>query len=250
MTNQLLTDPDNAKAYQLLCDCPSGSIRSWATKAGWTNSRMERFLLRLKAEGLARIERTVEGSKFIPLLSETVSETLPEAPSRYLGITATTTAVDNVPRYAMSAADCIELIVAANRVLEQREWEPIPEDNRGSIAAATKILRVVPVKRAITLLEQAVRLFNPSATGGEPLRSLGHPFVTRYVVNEFRRTERELAQGQLSLLFVERTGPPPHVFGSKVLPIEPEKPPATLESIAAGRAEFERIAATGKGERL
>lgn len=146
----------------------------------------------------------------------------------------------------MSAADCIELIVAANRVLEQREWEPIPEDNRGSIAAATKILRVVPVKRAITLLEAAVRQFNPSATGGEPLRSLGHPFITRYVVNEFRRTERELAQGQLSLLFVERTGPPPHVFGSKVLPTEPEHPPATAESIAQGRAEFERMAAASE----
>jgi hypothetical protein len=127
-------------------------------------------------------------------------------------------------------------------VLEQREWEPIPEDNRGSIAAATKILRVVPVKRAIALLEAAVRLFNPSATGGEPLRSLGHPFITRYVVNEFRRTERDLAQGQLTLLFVERAGPPPHVFGSKKLPAEAEPPPATPEAITAGREEFLRIA--------
>jgi hypothetical protein len=88
--------------------------------------------------------------------------------------------------------------------------------------------------------------FNPSATGGEPLRSLGHPFITRYVVNEFRRTERELAQGQLSLLFVERAGPPLHVFGSKVLPTEPEQPPATPESIAQGRAEFERMAAASE----
>lgn len=243
-----LTDPDNAKAYQLLCDQPRGSSRAWATKAGWTHSRMVRFIEALKAEGLCRVETLPRrgGSLFVPTVGVPKRSETFRSPDVVLDKSNSN---NKVPRYAVTAADCIELIVAANRVLEQREWEPIPEDNRGSIAAATKILRDVPVKRAIALLEAAVRLFNPSATGGEQLRSLGHPFITKYVVNEFRRTERELAQGQLSLLFVERTGPPPQVFGARK-PSEPEKPPATADSIAQGRAEFERIAAHGKIERL
>lgn len=201
---------------------------------------MERFLLRLSVEGLARVERTVEGSRFLPLLSETLSETVSRTASRHLGSTTTATALDNVPRYG--EAD-VELIRTANVVLLERGWETIKEDNRGSLAGASKILKVVPLDRARPLLEQAIRQFNPSATGGEPLRSLGHPFITRYVINEFRRAERDLTRGQLSLLFVERTSPPLHVVGSKTLPTEPEPPAATPEAIAKGRAEFERLRA-------
>lgn len=251
-----LTDPDNAKAYQTLCDCPSGSTRSWATKAGWTRSRMERFLLRLKAEGLARVERTVEGSRFLPLLSETVSETLSQTVSRYLGSTAVavTPALDKVPRYGeapsgrqqpIADADDIRLIVASNEILKDRDWQTISEDNRGSLAGAAKILKAVPFDRAVPLLEAAIRQFNPSATGGEPLRSLGHPFITRYVINEYRRLERDLSRGQLPLLFVERTGPSAHVYGARRVAQPQDAPPAGPEHIAAGM----RAAAEGMRNR-
>lgn len=201
---------------------------------------MVRFIQTLKAEGLCRIETLPHrgGSLFVPTLGVPKrSETF----RRHDVVLDKSNSNNEVPRYAVTAADCVELIVAANRILQQREWEPIPEDNRGSITAATKILRVVPVDRAISLLEAAVRLFNPSATGGEQLRSLGHPFITKYVINEFRRTERDLVQGQLTLLFVERTGPPQQVFGARK-PSEPEKPPATADTIAAATDEFRRIA--------
>lgn len=210
---------------------------------------MERFILQLKALQLARIDVSLKGSTFVPLTVPDASQTRPAA---HLG-SRTATTLDKVPRYGEPpAVETRELILVANRELKERGWETIREDNRGSLAGAQKILRVVPFARAVPLLEAAVRQFNPSATGGEPLRSLGHPFITRYVTNEFRRTERDLAQGQLTLLFVERTGPPQHVFGSKALPASNEvevlphsdEPPASAEAIAQGRAEFERMAAS------
>jgi len=216
---------------------------------------MERFLLRLKAEGLARIEVSLDGSTFVPMGVPDASRT---RPAPYLGSKAVT-ALDKVPRYAdaptqrqqpIADPDDVRLIAAANEILEEHhKWPAILLDNRGSIVGAQKMLKIVPVDRAIPLLQQAVRFFNPSATDGEPLRSLGHPFITRYVINEYRRTQRDLAGGQLSMLFVERTSPPIHVYGGRdaVAPLDevekPEPPPATPEAITAGRAEFERLAA-------
>lgn len=225
---------------------------------------MERFLLQLKAEGLARIDVDIKGSTFVPLKG--VPDASQTRPAAYLGSKSNSNK-QPVSRYGeapgmkqqpapIAEPDEVRLIAAANEVLHQRGWTAISLDNFGSIKAAKKVLAAVPCDRAIPLLEAAVRLFNPSATDGEPLRSLGHPFVTRYVINEFRRAQRDLVGGQLSMLFVERTNPPQHVYGSRhtVAPLDevgkPEPASATPEAIAAGRAEFERIAAGGQTERL
>lgn len=201
MTHPLLSDPENAKAYQLLCDRPTGSIRSWAARAGWTKARMERFILQLKVKQLARIDSGPMGSIFVPLgVSDSVSDSVS------LGSTAVKATADKrqVSRYGESP-DEKRLLTTANAVLRERGWPEIDEYYNGSLAAARKILKAVPVDRAIPLLEQAVRVFNPSSTGGESLKSLGHPFIARYVVNEYRRTQRDLERGQLPILFLDRT---------------------------------------------
>lgn len=248
VTNPFLTDPDNAKAYQHLCDQPRGSSRAWAKQTGWTHSKMVRFIEALKAEGLCRIEPRRGGSLFVPICA-----TVPKRSETFRNADVLDTKSNSKPpvsRYGeapgtkqqpIAELDELRLIAAANEVLFQRKWTAISLDNFGSLKAAKKMLAVVPCDRAIPLLEQAVRLFNPSATDGEPLRSLGHPFITRYVINEFRRTERDLAQGQLSMFFVERTSPPQHVVGSKVLPTEAEPALVSPEEISAARAEIERL---------
>lgn len=245
MKRPVLSDQENARAYQTLCDCPSGSTRSWAAKAGWTKSRMERFLLQLRADSLARIDTGPMGSIFVPLgVSDTVPDSVSDS-TPYLGSKSDS---DKVPRYGESPrqakadgpapdVDVALLIATANVVLTEREWETLRPDNFGSIAGAKKILATVPIDRAIPLLEAAVRAFNPSSTGGDTLKSLGHPFITRYVINEYRRRERELTAGQLPILFVE--GKPLHVYGARK---HDERPPAKPETIAAGVDEFRAIA--------
>ena len=206
MTHPFLSDPENAKAYQTLCDCPSGSTRSWAAKAGWTHARMRTFIKNLDRLNVARVEKLPHGSLFMPVSTCAKScEPVSTCATPYLGSKSES---DKVPRYAEAAAerqrpiadpDDERLIAAANTILEgHHKWPTILLDNSGSIVAARKILKVVPVDRAIPLLQQAVRFFNPSASGGEPLKSLGHPFITRYVINEWRRIQRD--REQLSLM--------------------------------------------------
>jgi hypothetical protein len=198
MTHPFLADPENARAYQTLCDHPRGSTRVWAKQAGWTHSKLVRFLDALKRAGIAEVVKPEfgRGSLFrnVPKRSETFRPA-------DLGSKSES---DKVPRYAEAPAerqrpiadpDDERLIAAANEVLEgHHRWPAILLNNSGSIVATRKILKVVPVDRAIPLLQQAVRFFNPSATGGESLRSLGHPFITRYVINEWRRIERDREQ--------------------------------------------------------
>jgi hypothetical protein len=242
MTHPFLTDPENAKAYQTLCDHQRGSIRAWATKAGWTRSRMERFLLQLRAAGLAHVDVGLKGSTFVPVPD--ASRTRPAAGSK-----AVTTAPDKVPRSGevparakqpIAEPDAVRLIQTANVVLVERNWPTLNEGNYGSLAGARKILKGVPVDRAVPLIEDAVRQFNPSATGGGTLQSLGHPFITSYVINEYRRTQRDLERGQLSMLFVEGVGPRP-VYGARKHDVE-ELPPAKPETITAGVEEFRSLA--------
>jgi hypothetical protein len=104
--------------------------------------------------------------------------------------------------------DDVRLIRAANAIFSDRNWDTISEDNFGSLKAAKKILALVPVDRAIPLLESACRVFNPSKTGGDVPRSLGHPFFAKHVVGEWRRIQKDLEGGQLSMLFVEDSSTP------------------------------------------
>ncbi len=117
----------------------------------------------------------------------------------------------------------------------------IPLDNLGSITAAKKILKVVPLDRAVALTWEAGVAFTPDKTGGDWPRSLGHPFIVKYVINEYRRIERELARGQLSLLFVERTGSPAPVYGARKQDVDNPQP-AKPETIARVAEEFRAIA--------
>ena len=197
---------------------------------------MERFLLQLRALSLARIEVGLKGSTFIPGGVSDASRTRPGA---YLGSTAVQE-LDKLPRYGATPAETeqlsasIKLVAEMNRALSakfERGYSPIPLDNLGSIAAAKKILKVVPIERALALVFEACMSFTPDKTGGDLPRSLGHPFILKYVINEYRRIERELARGQLSLLFVERTGSPGHVYGARRPDVD-DPPPAKPETIA------------------
>ncbi len=240
MTNALLQDPDNAKAYQTLCDNPRGSTRAWADKAGWTHSKMVRFLDALKRAGIAEITKLSRGSLFrtVPKRSETFRPA-------DLGSKSES---DKVPRYGDSPAgteqpapiaDAPEarIIAMLNSALSNRWNISISYDHRGSIAAAQKILRAVPVDRAVALIWEAGMAFTPDKTGGDLPRSLGHPFFVKYVINEYRRAQRDLERGQLSMVFVERVEHRP-VYGarketsSSPTPELPRAQPETIDNVA------------------
>ena len=223
MTHPFLADPANQKAYQALVDCPRGSSRAWATQADWTHSRMRTFLKNLVVLGLARIVKLPHGSLFEPVSTcANLCEPVSTCAIPYLGSKSN---CDKVPRYVGSnggtekpVAESAEaaLIEALNLgILENfRDFHPIPATNRGSIAAAKRILKVVPLERAERLVREAGRIFTPDKTGGDLPRSLGHPFFTRYAINESKRIDRESAAEQLPLIpavnmQVERPKPEP-----------------------------------------
>lgn len=202
---------------------------------------MERFILQLKADHLARIHVSTKGSTFIPL---SVSDASRTRPATHLG----SKSLDNfqVPRYGEAPSEKKQpatpgdeqLITAANGVLRDRGWPEISEYYNGSITAAKKILRSVPIDRAVPLVEEAVRLFNPASTGGELLKSLGHPFITTYVIKEFRRQQRD--RDQLPLLpqlemSIERSVP-------RQIDREPDRPPAPPETVDTVGQEWRAIA--------
>lgn len=246
----LLADPENAKAYQTLCDHPRGSTRAWATKAGWTHSKMVRFLDALKRAGLGEVVKLPRGSLFrtVPNCSETFRNSGYPVSSAVV----VETQIEKLPRYGASPKEeeqlrgAIKLVAELNRALAakfDKGYSPIRLDNLGSIAAAKRILKTVPVDRAVALVWEAGMAFTPDKTGGDLPRSLGHPFITKYVCNEYRKIERALARGQLSLLFVE-SSKPPVVYGARK---QEERPPAKPESLTAGVEAF-RVLANSKAK--
>jgi hypothetical protein len=217
VTHEFLESPENARAFKILSDHPRGSTRAWAKELGWTSSKTERFLLRLKAAGLAIVRSTQKGSVFVPTVGVSdasrtrLAADVLDVRSNSLDVSR----YDDLPKAKKPAAtrpiadpDDVRLIRAANAVFADRKWDTISEDNFGSLKAAKKILAQVPVDRAIPLLESACRVFNPSKTGGDVPRSLGHPFFAKHVVGEWKRLQQQLASGQLSMLFVEDAQPP------------------------------------------
>lgn len=198
---------------------PHGSVREWAKRWGWHRSSVDRFLKSLVKSGALVVEKaektgtSVSGVSGVSRPQKRTTETLSRessassvSGSEYLD----NTGLLDVPRYGLAPetpkddrTDPVELIEALNRGLTSAlgaQWIPISTDNRGSLTAAIRILAKVPGKRAIELVEQAGRIFNPSQSGGAAPRSLGHPFFTRYVSNESKRIERAQAKEQLELL--------------------------------------------------
>lgn len=219
MTRAFLSDPDNAKAYQTLCDNPRGSTRAWADKAGWTHSRMRTFLIHLEKFELGKVEILPRGSLFIPTVRQraTVCETVRrraapdvlDVKSNCLDVSRSGEPPGQKERQPIADPDGARLIAAMNAGFARRKeaaWRPILEDNYGSLAAAAKILAKVPVDRAVPLVEEACVRFNPSHSGGEWPRSLGHPFFYKYVAGAWRASQKDLESGQLNMLFVE-SGP-------------------------------------------
>jgi hypothetical protein len=209
MIHPFLADPPNAAAYQTLCDCPRGSTRAWAAKAGWTHSRMRTFVKNLIKLGLARVEELPHGSLFVSVENPVstcanLCEPVSTCAKPYL---IAGKKLDKVPRYAEQratsktrepTADEARLIDALNTGLTDAGFKGV-EAHRWTLSAAQKILAKIPLDRAALLITEAGRQFNPSQTGGNPPWSLGHPFFTKYVLNESKRLDREEAKQQLPL---------------------------------------------------
>jgi hypothetical protein len=255
-----LSAPLNAAAYQTLCDCPRGSTRAWAAKAGWTHSKMRTFIKNLTKLGLARVEELPHGSLFM-IVEKPVStcanlcEPVSTCAKPYLKAGKK---LDKVPRYAERKGGTAtagqtreptpeeaQLIDAANLALR----ETLPgfsgiELHRWTIAAAEKILAKIPLERAVKLAYEAGRKFNPSQSGGDPPYSLGHPFLTRYVFNESRRIDRAEAKEEakqqlpLPLMSVETGGSQPHAPAIASRLRIKDTADETPEEIAAAFEEF------------
>lgn len=265
MLHPFLTDSENAKAYLALCDHPRGSTRAWAAKAGWTHSRMRSFLQNLTRLELAKVEKLPHGSLFVPVSTCAKScEDVSTCATPYLASSAVQAVkADKLPRYGEAPgsvenlpadeAEQIRLVVELNAALTAKfdgAYTEILLDNWGSLQAAKKILKLVPVDRAVTLVREAAFAFTPDKTGGELPHSLGHPFLCKYVMNEWRRIKRDLERGQLPFLFVEQSAPRT-VYGSRAAvapPAEAEKPkPPALageKEIEQGRAEMLSLASS------
>lgn len=241
----LLLDPDNAKAYQTLCDNPRGSTRAWATKAGWTHSKMVRFLEFLKKEELCRIDPRRPGSLFIPTVPKR-SETFRNADvldikSNSLDVSRYGDLKGRKKPLPIADPDGARLIAAMNAGFARRpesNWKRISEDNYGSLRAAAKILSKVPVDRAVPLVEDACMKFNPThSRDGEWPHSLGHPFFHRFVVGAWRAAQKDLEVGQLNILFVE-TAPKYQEY----VPPAPDLPIAKPETIDSVAREWRQVA--------
>jgi hypothetical protein len=227
---------------------------------------MRVFLKNLERLQLARVERLPHGSLFVPVSG--CAESCQPVSGRAVADLASSAVqeLDKLPRYGATPneekqlREAMKLIAEMNRAAKGKfdgDYTPVPLDNLGSIAAAKKILRVVPFDRAVSLVFEACMAFTPDKTGGDLPRSLGHPFITKYVVNEYRRIERELSRGQLSLLFVERADPP-RVYGARKPQVDEKTladcqafadhllehatPEQVEKALAEARQEFERIA--------
>jgi hypothetical protein len=179
---------------------------------------MRTFLIHLEKFELGKVEILPRGSLFIPTVRQraTACETVRQCAtadvldvkSNCLDVSRSGEAPAMKQPQPIADPDGARLIAAMNGVFKQRlesTWRPILEDNYGSLAAAAKILARVPVDRAVPLVEEACVRFNPSHSGGEWPRSLGHPFFYRYVVGAWRASQKDLESGQLNMLFVEST---------------------------------------------
>jgi hypothetical protein len=266
-----LQDPERARAYAHLIEHPFGSLRTWATALSWTTGKVQRFIATLRREHLGEILATKHGTSFTPSdpnvhrLASMCIDVHRCASAPYLGTGSglTGSRYGEAPEANGNGATAPPghdsgaelLITALNEVMRHRfdeNFAPIRSDHRGSIKAAERIIGAgVPLEDAIVIVRQRAMAFTPDRTGGGLPHSLGHPFLAKGTIDEWRRRERD--REQLTLLpklemEVERTPPPP--AGSSPLPPEPDRPPATTEQLAAFRAEFDRAANDPNPRRL
>jgi hypothetical protein len=242
--SNFLTDPDNAAAFAYLTAVPIGTVRTWAKALGWSGGKMQRFLKAIVRYRLATLEVQHRRTVFRPCVKSDVSHRIVSHrignPGTGTGLTASR--FGGSPK-KIERHEWGELLVATmNEILTARfpdTYLPVRSDNNGSHKAARRFAEagVCSLEEAISILRGRVLLFNPSKINNDLPHSVG--FFTRAVLAEWHRLERE--REQLPLLpaidmQVERVAPAQPVVGSKVLPT------ASEETIAAGRAEFERIA--------
>lgn len=206
-----LSVPENERVYQLLSDCPAGTTRSWATKAGWTQAKLVRFLKRLSELGLAEVHPFgKQGSVFKPIdrvdanRSESMRVDASRSESMHLGSKASRSTASRYAeprtddRTATASTEEREAIRTVNDVLGYRfgdQYTMISEDNIGSLAAVRQIAGAgIPLEEARLLLRSQAMTFTPDKTGGDLPRSLGHPWFAKAVIREWRIRRREATE--------------------------------------------------------
>jgi hypothetical protein len=239
-----LQDPERARAYAHLLEHPFGTLRTWATAIGWTTGKMQRFLATLRREHLGEITADKHGTSFTP--SDPKVHRLASmhidvhrcasatdlgtgsglTGSRYGGTPGPKGDGATAPGEADAGAEL--LITALNEEMLAKfgsGFAPISTDHRGSTRAAQRIAAAgVPLEKAVELVRLRARRFTPDRTGGDLPHSLGHPYLAKGAIDEWRRQERD--RQQLPLLpqldmAVERTAPAAApAAGSRMLPRE------------------------------
>src|SRR5438128_1068675 len=131
--HHFLSDPENAKAYQTLCDNPRGSTRAWADKAGWTHSRIRTFLEQLERFKLGRVEVLPRGSVFIPTvrqrakLCDSVRNCAPKALD--LDTEKSSKATRSARRTDPDGSRLIAAMNAGMALRPESRFKPVLEDN-------------------------------------------------------------------------------------------------------------------------
>jgi hypothetical protein len=261
MMHTYLQDPERARAYAHLIEHPYGSLRTWSTAIGWTTGKMQRFLASLSRYRLGEIAASKHGTSFTPsdpkvhrLVSvRTDVHRCASAPDLGTGSGLTASRCGVPPERDGNGATALGptdagaelLITALNEEMRAKfgaNFAPISTDHRGSIRAALRIaVAGIPLDQAIGVVRRRARAYTPDRTGGDLPRSLGHPYLARGTIDEWRREQRD--RQQLPLLpqldmAVERSAP----VGIRMLPnaeIDRTPDPAAID---AGVQEFREIA--------
>lgn len=256
-----LADPERRRAFDLLTAVPTGSVRIWADRLGWTKDRMQRFIDGLRRYRLGEVITCANRSTFIPAsdiltvaecsgLSRTVAAPLGSTGVKSTGPSASTRkGSSNGASEVPWSSYAVRLIPAMNEEFGRliAEYRPVRSDNRGSHRAGHELesQRVDP-DWCEDRLRQMCRAFNPSKHGGgEPPRTLG--YFTRGLIRDWR-------QYSLNLLSVERSEEKKVVV--PVREAEPEKPldegspPSPPQPLSPDAAQAMRDAFENPGQRL
>lgn len=265
MSTNYLQDPERARAYAHLIEHPYGTLRTWATAIGWTTGKMQRFLASLSRYRLGEITADKHGTSFTPRdpkvhrLASACTDVHRCASAPYLGTGSGLTGSryggtppdlkgDGATAPSPAVAGAELMIAALNEEMRYKfgdSYAPIRSDHRGSHKAAERIAAAgIPIEDAVQLVRERARQYTPDRTGGLP-HSLGHPYLAKGAIDEWRRRERD--RQQLPLLpqldmAIERSAPVAQAVGSTMLPREPDRTRGDPAVIDAGAQEWRAIA--------
>lgn len=201
LDHPILREPERKRAYDILRGSPTGTERAWAKQIGWKRARVQRFIAALVRQRLATATRTRYGTR-IEFATRSIadpqpihSQSIPDPKPIHLD-------TGEIARLDLGGSGeegsdhgyAVQLIEVMNTELVRllTGFKPVRSDNRGSHDAARRIRQAgVPLYRAIEVLRDDCRRFNPSKHGrGEYPHTLA--YFQKGVLDRWRAEQTEI----------------------------------------------------------